>query len=114
MYFKANYQSHIACKSLVSALGFHMNSTLFKGFICSLSFPSSTQAEHFSVIPAASREQLLKMLQMRCCHKATSHDKKVDAMHELFEQAGVIDLHFATLCYTGNISKVGVALESHT
>jgi hypothetical protein len=54
------------------------------------------------------------MLQMRCCHKATSHDKKVDAMHELFEQAGVIDLHFATLCYTGNISKVGVALESHT
>jgi hypothetical protein len=32
-----------------------------------------------------------------------SHDKKVDAMHKQFEQAGVIDLHFATLWYTGNI-----------
>ena len=23
-------------------------------------------------------------------------------MHELFEQAGVIDVHFATLCFTGS------------
>jgi len=48
------------------------------------------------VIPAASRERLTSQ-NVAGEMLSQSHDKKVDAMHELFEQAGLIDLHFATL-----------------